>query len=84
MSLHSDIGAGFAFLIEVSITYPFIMTVFASTDPSRGFVGFQAPLAIGLSVTVGLLMAVCTLIFYFLSIAFDKKNYAMCTFRFKS
>ena len=58
MSLHKDIQPGFAFLIEVSVTYPFILVVMSSTDPTRGFVGFQAPFSIGLSVGVGLLMAV--------------------------
>ena len=47
-----------ALVIELILTFQLIWTVIASTDPIRKFTGFQAPIAIGMSVTIGLLMGV--------------------------
>ena len=58
LSLNSKISPGVGFVIEVILTYQFIWTVLATTDPLRKFADFQAPFAIGMSVMIGLLMGV--------------------------
>ena len=58
LELHPELSAGIGFVIELILTFQLIWTVVASTDPIRKFSGFQAPTAIGISVTMGLLMGV--------------------------
>ena len=58
LSLHIKLSTGVGLVIELILTFQLIWTVIASTDPIRKFVGFQAPIAIGMSVTIGLLMGV--------------------------
>ena len=64
LTLHQDIPTGYGVLIELTLTFVLIWTVISSTDPVRNFTGFQAPLAIGLSVAIGLMMGVCVYILY--------------------
>lgn len=66
LSIHKDISAGIGCAVEITLTFQLIWTVMASTDPIKKFTGFQAPLAIGLSVGIGLLVGVSfSLIFFF-------------------
>ena len=58
LSLHPKLSTGIGLVIELILTFQLIWTVIASTDPIRKFTGFQAPIAIGMSVTIGLLMGV--------------------------
>ena len=58
LSLHPDLTPEFGFVIEVLITFQLIWTATASKDPIRKFTGFQAPFAIGMSVTIGLMTGV--------------------------
>ena len=58
LSLHPDLTPQFGFVIEVLITFQLIWTATASKDPIRKFTGFQAPFAIGMSVTIGLMTGV--------------------------
>jgi len=58
LSLHSEITPIIGFATEAILTSLLILTVIASTDKNRDFNGFQAPLAIGLSVTCSMLMGI--------------------------
>ncbi|XP_057289603.1 aquaporin-5-like [Hydractinia symbiolongicarpus] len=58
LSVHKDISPGIACAVEITLTFQLIWTVMASTDPIKNFTGFQAPLAIGLSVGIGLLVGI--------------------------
>ncbi len=53
MVVHEEVSSGMAVVIEVVLTYQFILVVISSTDPIRNMNGFQAPFAIGLSVGIG-------------------------------
>jgi len=55
---HPDITPGVGFLIEMTISFQMMLVIVSSTDPVRGHVGFQAPFAIGLSVTIALMMGI--------------------------
>jgi len=55
---HPDISPGIGFLIELTISYQMMLVIVSSTDPVRGHTGFQAPFAIGLSVTIALMMGI--------------------------
>lgn len=56
--LHPELPPIVAFVFEMVISFPLLLTVITSTAPERGFKGFQAPFAIGISVTIGLLSGI--------------------------
>jgi len=58
LQLHPKVSAVTGCAIEAILTYVLIWTILSSGDPIRGFTGYQASYAIGLSVTVGMLMGI--------------------------
>lgn len=66
LTIHPEISDGVAIVIEAVLSYQYILVCISSVDPIRKMTGFQAPLAIGLSIGIGLLMGVRIFqIFYF-------------------
>ena len=58
LKVHSEMGLGQAFGVEFMITFLLVFTVFANLDPKRADMGSRS-LAIGLSVILGHIFAVC-------------------------
>lgn len=58
LTIHPEISDGVAIVIEAVLSYQYILVCISSVDPIRKMTGFQAPLAIGLSIGIGLLMGV--------------------------
>ncbi|XP_057290323.1 lens fiber major intrinsic protein-like [Hydractinia symbiolongicarpus] len=56
LSLNPLISDGIGFVIEMTLTFLLMWTVLATRDRKNGYIGFQAPLAIGFSVTVGIML----------------------------
>ena len=63
-SVNSQLNNGQAVVVELIITFVLVLTVFGTCDSKRTDLSGSGPLAIGLSVTLCHLAAVCFLVHY--------------------